>query len=106
MLTQFIFKESNPYVAIQHRERFRMFCKYYCEQFNNHSFVVCGERKWNGRKTYEDEKQIARSIAIDWLLESNHLDYSLLELSEWQGFFEYLGRKYGLMTEFKKNAIL
>lgn len=107
MYTQFIYKSgSNPYITTNNNRLFQMICKYYVEQFDNNSFVVCGFREWNGnRQSYEGKKEVLRAFAIDWQNYFENTDYSWLELLEWQNFFEELGKRYGLLTEFRENAI-
>jgi len=52
------------------------------------------------------KKAEAREQAIDWQRTIEDQNYSYSELSEWQAYFEKLGRKYGLIKEFKENGIL
>ena len=50
---------SNPYVTITGEKLFHMFCKYYTEQFTSNTFVVLGEREWNGnRQTKQGRKEV------------------------------------------------
>lgn len=106
MYIGFFFKDgSNPYITITNKELFRMFCKYYCEQIGNNNFVVTGLREWNGKQSYNGRKEVLRNMAIEWQRFFCDTNYSYSELSEWQGFFEEYGKKYGLLTEFKENAI-
>lgn len=57
---------------------------------------------------YQIKKQKARQIAIDWqnLLDLDKHGWSLEYLQAWAERFERIGRKYGLMREFKENGIL
>ena len=57
------------------------------------------------KKTYQQLKQAAREAAIDWQdsLQDNWPSYG--ELAEAQGHFEKLGRRYGLLQEFRENCI-
>lgn len=107
MLTQFIFKiGGNPYITTNNKELFRMFCKYTCEQFDNHSFVVIEKREWNGKPGYNGKKEVARAIAIEWQNNFADRDYSYLELNGWQSFFEEIGARFGLLREYKENGII
>ena len=56
--------------------------------------------------TYQRCKAIARQKAIDWQLGFAEHNYSYGELVAIQAFFETLGRRYGLLTEFRENAII
>lgn len=97
---------SNPYVTTTGEKLFHMFCKYYTEQFTSNTFVVLGERKWNGnRQTKQGRKEVLRAIAKEWQIHFGEFDYSALEVAEWTNFFETYGRKYGLLREFRENGI-
>lgn len=58
------------------------------------------------KKTYQEKKEAARQEAIDWQYEAAEQDLSYGELAETQGRFERLGRRYGLLQEFRENAII
>lgn len=55
--------------------------------------------------TYRDKQQAARNKAIDWQSKAATKDYSYSELAEWQSYFEQLGRKYGVLREYRSNGI-
>ena len=96
---------SNPYITKTNKELFRMFCKYYYTQISEHGFVITGVRVWT-RHTYEAKKQLLRAVAIDWQNDFSQFAYSWGDLADWGGFFEELGKEYGLITEFKENGII
>lgn len=57
---------------------------------------------------YQLKQAHARQIAIDW---QNNLDldkhgWDIQYLNDWYGRFERIGRKYGLIREFRENGIL
>ena len=54
---------------------------------------------------YQILKQAARDKAIEWQYDFNNHNYSWGELVEYQGYFEKLGKRYGLLTEFRENGI-
>ena len=58
----------------------------------------------NTKPTYETKKEMARQEAIDWQngLRDNR-DYE--EMQEAAEYFEKLGRRYGLLKEFRENGI-
>ena len=58
----------------------------------------------NTKTTYETKKEITRQEAIDWQngLRDNR-DYE--EMQEAAEYFEKLGRRYGLLKEFRENGI-
>jgi len=98
------FNGSNPYITKNYKELFKMFCKYYYTQTGNASFIVQGLREWY-RKDYEGKKEVLRAVAIDWQNDFANRNYSYGELAEWEGFFEEYGRRFGLLSEFRENAI-
>ena len=54
---------------------------------------------------YQVAKENARQKAIDWQYESFEKPMTWGELAYWQNYFEKLGKKYGLLTEFRENGI-
>lgn len=48
----------------------------------------------------------ARQMAIDWQNWQSQESLSYGELSEWQEYFEGLGKKFNLTEEFKENGII
>lgn len=60
-------------------------------------------------KTYKDRKEIARQKAIEWTEEyftsENAPSISWGELIEWGNHFRKLGKRYGLLKEFRENGI-
>lgn len=54
---------------------------------------------------YLEGKARARQKAIDWQLDFNNHNYSWGELAEWGNYFYKLGKRYGLLKEFKENGI-
>ena len=55
--------------------------------------------------TYAEKKEQIREQAIDWQADFCNHDYSYGELAFFQDYFEKMGRRYGLLREFRKNAI-
>lgn len=54
---------------------------------------------------YEMRKNRARDKAIEWQLQASGKNYSCSELSDFTKYFEKIGRKYGLLKEFRENGI-
>lgn len=54
---------------------------------------------------YQKAKENARNKAIEWQLDFENHNYSYGELAVFQSYFERLGKKYGLLTEFRENGI-
>ncbi len=54
---------------------------------------------------YARRKNAVRQKAIDWQSDAENHNYSWGELAEWQSYFERIGRRYGLLSEFRENGI-
>lgn len=55
---------------------------------------------------YQKNKEEVRQFAIDWQADFNNHNYSYSDLTVFQDMFSRLGRKYGLLREFRENGIL
>lgn len=55
---------------------------------------------------YQKRKESARQEAIEWQLDFENHNYSWGELFGWAEYFEKLGRRYGLLEEFREEGIL
>lgn len=111
MYVGFEFKDgSNPYIATSNKAFWKMLNKYYITQTSENTFEVEGKLElWSAtpRKlsSYDRAQAILQSFAIEWQYKFSELNYSWGELAMWQSFFEEYGRKYGLLREFRENAI-
>lgn len=56
-------------------------------------------------KTYQQRKEEAREKAIEWQYDFCNHNYSWGELAYWDNYFEKLGKRYGLLKEFRENGI-
>ena len=54
---------------------------------------------------YQLNKAKAQDKAIQWQLEFSEHNYSYGELYEFGVYFEKLGKRYGLLKEFRENGI-
>ena len=54
---------------------------------------------------YREVKERARQKAIDWQLEDGDYPYSYEGLSIVGDFFYKLGKRFGLLREFRENGI-
>ena len=57
------------------------------------------------KKTYQQRKEAARQIAIDWQYESSDYCYSYEGLAILADYFNRIGKRYGLLREFRENGI-
>ena len=55
---------------------------------------------------YRKRKERARNFAIEWQLDFHNQNYSYGEIVYYQTLFYKLARRYGLIKEFKENAII
>jgi hypothetical protein len=51
-------------------------------------------------------KEEARELAKNWQIYAGEASLSYGELSEYQGYFDTLGKKFGLTREFKENGVI
>lgn len=56
-------------------------------------------------KTYAEKKENLRNFAIEWQQDSAENNLSWKEMIYWQGWFEQMGRQFGLLNEFRENGI-
>ena len=54
---------------------------------------------------YQEMKEKARNEAIDWQYDFENHSYSWGEVAAWAEYFERMGRRYGLLAEFRENGI-
>ena len=55
---------------------------------------------------YQIRKAAARDKAISYAHVLSYYSPSLSELAKWSNHFEKLGRRYGLLSEFRENGII
>lgn len=55
---------------------------------------------------YREKQAKARNLAIAWQLNFANQSHSWLYCIEWANRFERIGRKYGLLREFRENGII
>ena len=57
-------------------------------------------------KTYAEKKEEIRQRAIEWQQDFEKQGYCWGDLIIYQEYFEDLGRRYGLLKEFRENGII
>ena len=55
---------------------------------------------------YQNRKEEVRQEAIDWQLDFDNHNYSYADIFEWGEYFARLGKRYGLLKEFRENGII
>lgn len=56
--------------------------------------------------TYKEQKQRARELAQTWQLDFANNNYSYEEIGNFTDYFTKLGKRYGLLKEFRENGVL
>lgn len=56
--------------------------------------------------TYKEQKEKARELAVQWQYDFANNNYNWEEISEFTDFFTKLGKRYGLLKEFRENGVL
>ena len=68
--------------------------------------IICYIPMTVSGRTYQERKNDLHEKAVEWSnTQGSYPRWSYGELGEIQGFFETNGRRYGLLTEFRENAI-
>lgn len=57
-------------------------------------------------KIYQKRKEAVREQAINFQLTFNERMYSWGELATLTGYFKKMGKRYGLLKEFRENGII
>lgn len=55
---------------------------------------------------YQKQKKKARQTAITWQFRAGVKKYSFAELVNYMKHFQKLGKRYGLLKEFRENGII
>lgn len=61
-----------------------------------------------GRGSYSEKQERAHELAVNYqefISESSDVNFSILELSRCSEYFDKIGHLYGLIGEFRENAI-
>ena len=69
-----------------------------------YDYIYTIELKVSG-KTYSERKNDLQEKAIEYSHIMDYLDISIFDLLDISNFFEKNGKRYGLLSEFKENAI-
>lgn len=56
--------------------------------------------------TYKEQKQKARELAQTWQQDFANNNYSWEEIGGFTDYFTKLGKRYGLLKEFRENGVL
>lgn len=70
-----------------------------CEDITILNFTIKG-------KNYTERKEAAAQLAKDWQNYFAGLSWSYGEIAEIETFFEKIGKRFGLLKEFRENCII
>lgn len=93
---------SNPYICFNNEKFLEWFRNWNIETIKPGFYLVTTPRT---KKDYSTLKEAARSLAVDFSLTFSEVSLYQSELIDLCALFEALGRRYGLLTEFRENAI-
>ena len=55
---------------------------------------------------YQQANERAKQKAVDWQLTFSENSYFMSDSADFGAYFEKLGKRYGLIKEFKENGII
>lgn len=64
------------------------------------------DREFISMNAYQRAKNKGRDMAIEWQHTFDEHNYSYGELAYWGEYFTKLAKRYGLIREFRENAII
>ena len=97
---------SNPYILTNESILFKWFYNYVLELNKiDEGAIFVTATETTSRKTYQQAKEAARLFAIDAqnIISENNFSYG--EIDGISGTLHALGRRFGLVREFKENCI-
>ena len=97
------FNGSNPYITFTAGAFLWMINNYNITIINNDFMYIDGPKK--PAKTYKEKKEALREFAIYYQSWAAGAVQSWAEVASWADFFDYAGRRFGLLSEFKENCI-
>ena len=97
---------SNPYILTNESHLYKWLYNYDLEItkiYEGAIFVTATEKA--NRKTYQQAKEAARLFAIDVQNEISENSFSYGEIADISDILHALGRRFGLVREFRENCI-
>lgn len=55
---------------------------------------------------YQQQKEKYRQLAINWQIEFSENGHYMSEYAYWGDYFTKVGKRFGLLKEFRENAII
>ena len=98
--------ESNPYILTNATTLYKWLYNYYLELNKiDEGAIFVTATETTSRKTYQEAKRAAQEFAIDTqnIISENNFSYG--EIADISDILHALGRRFGLVREFKENCI-
>ena len=97
---------SNPYILTNESLLFKWFYNYVLELTKiDEGAIFVTATETTSRKTYQQAKEAARLFAIDTQNIISESNFSYGEIDDISDTLHALGRRFGLVREFKENCI-
>ena len=98
---------SNPYILTDGSHLFKWLYNYDLElnKIDEGAIFFLTATETTNRKTYQQTKEAARLFAIDAQNEISESSFSYGEIADISDTLNALGRRFGLLREFKENCI-
>ena len=95
---------GNPYITFTADAFEKMIHKYNLDMINENTIQVYDANI--NKRTYSGKKENIRQFAQMFQRWAAGAVLSWADVAAWGAFFEHVGRKYGLLTEFKEEGII
>ena len=99
----YIIKENNKNIIVLEDSPFIYKC--YGRDAANIPIITYQKMKISG-KTYQEKQSFLEDMAKEWQHDFSYHNYAWGDLAEIGEFFAENAKRYGLITEFKNNAII
>ena len=98
---------SNPYILTNESHLYKWLYKYNLEltKIADSAILLVTATETTKRKKYQQAKEAARLFAIDAQNEISENNFSYGEIAEISDILHQLGKRFGLVREFKENRI-
>jgi len=98
--------ESNPYILTNESHLYKWLYNYVLELTKiDEGAIFVTATETTSRKTYQQAKEAARLFAIDAQNIISESNFSYGEIADISDTLHALGRRFGLVREFKENCI-
>ena len=101
------FEAGNPWISTADKNLLSILRKYELVHCEGSDYIAMWRAYERPRKLagYQEVKAAVRDFAIEYQWACSECAMSYFDCADWQSFFEYAGKRYGLLSEFRENAI-